>query len=813
VTLNIIKSCSVEFTAPNKLIIKTINKQIIQKMRKFTLLMAVMLLATSLFAQEDTQLKPVKVSKAVAFDKSIPLRDMKVVLDEDADNYWKDGVVGNEFIAPPTNAKSAEGDVLVQKVAGDTPTRGFAVNFAGTGYTNVAPPDTDGDVGPNHYMQMINSKFAIYDKSGNLLYGPVNNSTLWDGFEGPWSSTNDGDPIVMYDEQADRWIATQFAVNGPGNDYEMVAVSVTGDPTGEWYRYAFEYEDFNDYPKLGVWEDGYYCTYNMFSGSFIGAGVAVFDREAMLAGDPDASTQFWQLSSSYYGVLPADCDGPNWAPSGSPFYLTHLKRYGGQRIQVYECNVDWDTPANSSLDLVQEITPASYNGSVNGIPQPGTSIELDDISGQFMYRLQYMNFDTHEAMVMNHTVNVGGRAGIRWYELRKTGDEDWSIYQSGTFAPDDDLNRWMGSICMDTEGNIALGYSVSSDSEYPSIRYTGRRPTDPLGQMSIAEVEIYAGAGSQTWAERWGDYSCINHDPSTPGLFWYTTEYVSASGTWRTRIAAFDFEDPQMPEVDAGEDASICSNEPYATTGTAVYASEVLWETSGDGSFAPSATELQSNYIRGNQDIINGEVTLTLTATGYGNVGSVSDEMILSISAEPEADAGNDTVACLDEVFQVAATAANASSIYWLTSGSGSFNNNTIEDPIYTPSEDDYTNGVTLTMSIQPLEGCTASDSDAVDVTFQDCTGIEDLAKDGVFEITPNPANGPFEIMVKGVTAKDATITITDIKGTVIFGEQIGSYQGDYTKVFDTEKLANGVYVITLTAGEVSTSKKLVVKK
>ena len=783
-------------------------------MRKITLLMALVFAVTALFAQEPENLKPVKVSKAVAFDKTIPLRDMKVILPGERDRNWKDGLVQNEFIAPPTNDADISVDKALQDKNGERSTRGFAVNVAGT--SNLfggAPPDTDGDVGPDHYMQMVNVSFSIYDKAGNKVYGPVDNSTLWDGFDGPWTGHNDGDPIVMYDEQADRWIASQFAVDIPGSgDYELIAVSVTGDPTGEWYRYAFEYDDFNDYPKLGVWEDAYYCTYNMFSGSFIGAGVAAFDREAMLAGDPNASTQFWQLTSTTYGMLPADCDGPNWAPSGSPHYLAHLKRYGNQRIQIYECDVDWDNPDNSSLDLVQEIVPQSYSATINGIEQPGTSVELDDFAGQLMYRLQYMNFDTHESMVLNHAVNAGGHAGIRWYELRKTGDEDWSIYQQGTYSPDD-ANRWMASICMDTDGNIALGYTVSSDEIYPSIRYTGRMADDPLGQMSVQEVTIVEGESSQTWTDRWGDYACINHDPSNPGLFWHTNEYIGSSGNWKTRIAAFDFEAPQLPEVDAGEDASICSNEVFAASASATYAAEVEWTTSGDGQFVPQNDIIAVNYIRGNQDIANGSVTLTLTATGYGNVGSVSDDMTLYINAEPEAFAGNDTVACLDYAVQLVSYATNASSIMWFTNGDGSFDNNQVAAPVYNPGPNDYANGVTLTMSAMPMEGCTASDSDAINITFQDCTSIDNIAENATFEISPNPANGPFIITVNGVTAKDATLTISTINGDVIFSEMLASYQGSYEKELDMKQFPAGVYMVTITSGNESESKKLVITK
>ncbi len=780
-------------------------------MRKITFLMVLVLTAMLGFSQEAVNLRPTKVSKAVAFDKTIPLRDMKVILPGEKDRSWKDGIIKNEFVAPPTNDSEFTTDPVIQTTNGTTATRGFDVNVDGTGSFGGAPADTDGDVGPNHYMQMINLSLRILDKEGNLLYGPVDNSTLWDGFIGPWTGHNDGDPIVMYDEKADRWIATQFAINAGSSNYELIAVSVTGDPTGEWYRYAFEYDDLNDYPKFGVWEDAYYCTYNMFGASFVGAAVAAYDREAMLNGNPDAGTQFWQLTDATYGILPADCDGTTWAPTGSPHYLAHLKRFGGQRLQIYECNVDWNNPDNSSLDLAYELTPESYSNAVS-IEQPNTNVELDNFAGQLMYRLQYMNFGTHESMVCNHVVNANGRAGIRWYELRKSGDEDWTIYQQGTYSPDED-NRWMASICMDVEGNMAMGYTVSSSDVYPSIRYTGRYADSPLGKMDVAEVEIVTGSSSQTFVTRWGDYASTSPDPSQAGRFWHTNEYMSPSGNWRTRIAAFSFDPPLAPEANAGEDMSICSNEAFTTSGTAENASFITWTTSGDGEFQPNNSELEVNYIRGEQDIENGAVTLTLTATGFGNSGAVSDDMVLSISPEPIANAGADTIACIDQPLQLASSVENASAIFWFTNGDGSFNNNNIASPVYNPGANDYANGVTLTVSASPMDGCIASDTDSMRATFQDCIGIEDIAENASFEVIPNPVNGPFDVIIKGVTAKNATLTISTMKGEVIFTEMIASYQGDYSKTFDPQQFSAGIYLVTITSGNVSETKKLIITK
>ncbi|MDZ7777949.1 MAG: hypothetical protein U5L09_21200 [Bacteroidales bacterium] len=316
-------------------------------MKRFTLMIGVVLVIGTMVFGQEVSFKPTKVSKAAYFDKSEPLRDIEPVEPGERDRSWKENKVGNKFIEPYSFDKDGDDvdDPVVQRALGRTQVLGPIQNFEGMGNLNgVYPPDTDGAVGPDHYFQMINLSFKIYDKQGNTVYGPADNSTLWDGFIGPWTGTNDGDPIITYDEIADRWVATQFAVNtGTGTDYELVAVSTTPDPTGEYYRYAFAYDNFNDYPKVSVWPDAYVVTYNMFGGSYLGAGVAAFDREAMLEGDPEAEQQFFQLSSSYYGMLPAEFDGTP-PPEGSPAYLTHMKRTGSRGIHLFEFVVDWKHP-------------------------------------------------------------------------------------------------------------------------------------------------------------------------------------------------------------------------------------------------------------------------------------------------------------------------------------------------------------------------------------------------------------------------------------------------------------------------------------
>ncbi len=420
-------------------------------------------------------------------------------------------------------------------------------NFEGVpNLDGVYPPDTNGDVGPNHYVQMVNLHFQIWDKNGNSLYGPAANNTLWSGFGGPCETRNDGDPIVLYDPIADRWIMSQFTAANPYG--ECIAVSTTGDPTGSWYRYFFQFSTsvFYDYPKLGVWPDGYYLSANRFSTvAFLGASAIALDRAKMLNGQP-ATYQEFKTGTTYGTLLPADLDGATLPLAGAPETFAEI---GTSALHLWKFHVDWANPANSTFTGPTTLSVAAYNqlcpSTRSCIPQPGTSVGLDGIGDRLMHRLAYRNFGDHESLVVTHSVNAassGTRAGVRWYEIRNPSTTP-SLYQQGTFAPDT-THRWMGSIAMDRSGNMAFGYSVSSSSVYPGIRYTGRLAGDPLGQMTQGETTLIAGSGSQTGTgSRWGDYAMMAVDPLDDCTFWFTTEYIPTTGTapWRTRIGSFKF--------------------------------------------------------------------------------------------------------------------------------------------------------------------------------------------------------------------------------------------------------------------------------
>ena len=524
-------------------------------MRKLMLVLGLAVLATS-GSMTATALAQgpaaggVEVSAAGHHDVSPPLRDLR------------SGPRGLEQkrqrpLLPSGPSYQGAADPVLQTVAGAVIASTPGVNIAGVGngdygfVPNAAPPDTNGAVGATQYVQWVNESFAVFDKAtGAIASGfPKTGNTLWAGFGGNCENRNDGDPIAQYDKASNRWVLTQFSVPSGGPYEQCVAVSTTSDATGTYNRYSFNYGNvqFIDYPKLGVWPDAYYITYNIFNNgsTFAGAKLCAWDRAAMLSGAA-ATQQCFQLSSSFGGVLPSDLDGVTAPPAGSPNFMLN---FGASSLNEWKFHVDFATPANATLTGPINIPVAGFTKACGGgacIPQPGTSNKLDSLADRLMYRLAYRNHAGTESLVVNHSVKVSGTKksevdGVRWYELQNpNGANGATVFQAGTYSPDSN-SRWMGSIAMDKLGNIAVGYSASSGTTNPSIRYTGRVPTDPVGTLQ-AEASIQSGGGSQTGnLHRWGDYSAMTVDPVDDCTFWYTTEYLKASGSfnWSTRIASF----------------------------------------------------------------------------------------------------------------------------------------------------------------------------------------------------------------------------------------------------------------------------------
>jgi hypothetical protein len=448
----------------------------------------------------------------------------------------------------------------------------------------VNPPDPVGDVGPNHYVEMINLVFAVYGKNGVRLLGPTALGDLWAGFAIDECAESSGDPIVVYDQFADRWILTQFTTRGldfpdePANlFYNCVAISTTGDPTGSYYRYAFSTGfNFPDYPKYGVWDDSYLITTREFGTvdpSIYGIGVYGLERDRMIAGDPAARAVSFLLQEGRVplnligdGLLPADSDGARKPKKNATAPIVGTQdddaTYGAtfDALNIWEFDVKWDTAPTASIGLKTQLPVAEFDSifpcaptSRDCLPQPGITdpnLFLDILSYRQRptWRLAHRTLGSHEAMVTAQSVEAApGIAGMRWYEIRRNGDR-YRLFQQGTYAPADGVHRWMGSIAMDRKGNMALGYSVVNATDvFPGIRYTGRMDGDRRGAMTLGEATIVTGTGVQTATNsRWGDYTSMNVDPDDC-TFWYVNQYYTAEGAatapggngWQTRIASF----------------------------------------------------------------------------------------------------------------------------------------------------------------------------------------------------------------------------------------------------------------------------------
>jgi hypothetical protein len=442
------------------------------------------------------------------------------------------------------------------------------------GINNVdgyVPPDTVGAIGPSNFVQCVNVRVQVFDRfTGAPLTAANPISSLFAGLGGgsKCATTDDGDPIVVYDQLADRWLIAQFAnaSSTTGPFYMSIAVSKTSDPTGPYYAYCFQTPGtkFPDYPKFGVWPDGYYMSDNQFNAAgtaYQGAGVFAFDRAKMLVGDPTASFIYYDLNSvdsNIFGLLPSSVDGPP-PPIGTPNYFTYIQgiSLGDPRdaLRIFQFHADFAHTNLSSFTERAE-SPVSvaaftaFSPSTPAITQPGTSQKLDSLADRLMFRLQYRNFNSLETLVVNHTVNGGsGQAAVRYYQLRRSlPGGAFGIYDQATFAPDS-THRWMGSASMNYRGDLAVGYSVSSSSVYPSIRYAARLSTDLTNQLTQGEATLVTGSGSQAFAgssgggERWGDYSAMTVDPTDDCTFWYTDEYYTTTSTsswpWRTRFGSF----------------------------------------------------------------------------------------------------------------------------------------------------------------------------------------------------------------------------------------------------------------------------------
>ncbi len=749
--------------------------------------------------------KPV-VIVASYFDISPPLRSMRLEPVTKADQSWKDGAVKN-FMGTIESSGSTRliPDTIVQKMAGYRIGDTILQNFEGIpNLSRVVPADPCGDASSDYYFQMVNLSCALYDKSGNTILGPFSSGSIWNGMP---NNSNNGDGIVLYDENANRWFISQFSLanypNGPF--YQMIAVSQSADPAGSWFRWEFTFTDLPDYPKFGIWCDGYYMSYNRIRAglAYEGTGAAAFDRAAMLNRDPAARMIRFQLNSGddAFSFLPADCDGA-FPAVGTPGYFLFVQR---NYLGVMEFHADWDNQSNSTFGNYIQIPVSPFGNLLEGIPQRGTGIKLTTINDRLMFRLQFRKFNDHQSMVVNHTVDVGTRSGIRWYELRRTTD-NWYIYQQSTFAPDSNF-RWMGSIAMDQSGNIALGYSVSGPNLFPSIRYAGRMAHDPLNRLTIGEREIMPGGGAQTgeWGGRgrWGDYSAMSVDPMNLQTFWYTQEYFDSTSWngWKTRIASFSF-------------AGILTMHATATPPVICLGSgcRLNIETSGgSGDFTYEWSSIPQGFISNEKNpFAIPAVSTKYIATVVDRLTVCTDTITVETLPPAEVFAGKDSTYCIyvDKI-PLEGRSSDVISTKWTTSGDGSFSDETGLNTIYFPGiYDKSTATVNLKLLGIPQYPCSQVSS-VKHIAFDPCSGIDEGAPGKpVIEVFPNPTRGQFSIRLIGFSDSPAWIQVLNPLGETILSMTLtGSNSSQIPKV-DLSRYPNGIYFL-----QVKTNDKIMLEK
>jgi hypothetical protein len=435
----------------------------------------------------------------------------------------------------------------------------IGVNTNGMGYTSVNPSDPVLAAGPNHVIQMINagtgSLMKIFNKDGSQAVAQFNFSNIT-GVQGA------GDPIILYDQLAKRWLLTEFGYSGGITSYVntlILAVSAADDPLGNWYVYAFaDNSFFVDFPKFSVWTDAYYATSNDFNtagSAYLGSSVYAFDRTKMLNGDPTATAIRARLTNAdgrYFSMAPVSIEGPTAPPAGTKgtfmFYTDDAFTSDPadvDSLHMFTMTPDFVTPANTVISTPVRFATAAFDEQLCTATrgrcidqQTNTTLDLEDLTGRITNKIVYRNFGTHQGIVLNFTVDAdgAGKGGIRWMELRNSGS--WSIYQQATWAPDAN-ERWLGGICYDAVGNIALVYNVSGTTANPSIRFTARNACDPLGTMTLTETSIVAGTASNG-SNRYGDYNVLTIDPATDRDFWLTAQHNNGATTWNTRIASFN---------------------------------------------------------------------------------------------------------------------------------------------------------------------------------------------------------------------------------------------------------------------------------
>lgn len=636
-----------------------------------------------------------------------------------------------------------------------------SLTFDGINSTSgILPPDTVGDVGPNHYVQSTNSSttaitaVGVFDKATGALLAPVvSMATLFSSIGGACAANDDGDPIVHYDSFADRWLITQFVI-GTEPTRQCIAISQTGNPLGAYFAYEFVMPTdgdgkLNDYPHFGVWHDAYYMTDNQFNSAgtaFEGAGIFAFDRNKMIAGDPTASYIYFDIfpiDPNAGGLLPSDADGLVPPPPTLPQLVMEYRadEFGDplDALRIYEFIPNFGTPASSTLTVRPDLALAAFDArqpAGRGDIEQSGGANLDSLSDRLLHRLQYRNVGTLAApqnrWTGNMAVNVSGvnpttagtyQAAPRWFILQSAGTALPTVLDQGTHAPDGGngatgANRWMASSALDNQGNLAIGFSRSSTTQRADIMIAGRLASDAPGSLVQGETVMFAAAGSQTsTSNRWGDYSSMNVDPVDDCTFWYTQEYysVTSGANWRTRIGRFIY-----PGCTAPPQGTVTVNVTNCSSGAPIQGA-IVSMTGGFVNSTNAGGAIVSNFTAG-----PGTYTVTSGKTGFvSGPGSTAPAVVTN--------GGSTTVnVCLTGVAAVSAGMAS------------------VVTESCTPANSVLDPGETVSMSLCVLNSGTADTTAATVGTLQATGGV----------ITPSAAQN-YGVIVAGGSAVCRNFTFT----------------------------------------------------
>jgi Cep192 domain 4 len=657
-------------------------------------------------------------------------------------------------------------DVLLQKEVLPAVTATTGVVFDGISSPGYAPSDSNLAVGPNHIVEVVNVEFAVYNKSGAMLAGPTNIQSLFTKLGGDCGTGTYGDPVVLYDRQADRWLISN--IGSGSTTSECVAVSKTNDPTGAYYLYSYSFgPNLNDYPKLSTWatatNSAYLATYNIFQNfqNFIGADLCGLDRIKMLAGDSSAAQLCQTTPPTESSYLPSDMDGPTPPIDGTPGLFVSWQNNNPGQLYLRKLTLNFAT-ATATLSAPTTISVANDTLACGGtggqcVPQPATTQTLDTLGDRMMYRFAVRHFADHDRAVVNHAVASGSQVAIRWYELYDPAG-NVTLNQQGTFAPDSSY-RWMGSMAEDQNGDIALGYSASSSTVNPAIRFTGRVPSDPAGTME-SEASILESVGSQSpGLARWGDYTAMQVDPSDDCTFWYVDQYEKATGTynWHTGIASFAFSactgtpnftlalSPNTVNITQGAGGtSTVTVSPLNSFSGNVTLSALGVPSGVTALFSPNpATTTSTLTLTASATATTGPATLTI----YGTSGSLSNSTTLSLNVNASAAALSLSPASLTWGTIVLGATSPGKNVTLTNTGATTLNMGSIA------ASGDFaqvTSPKPCGATLAPGKNC------QVKITF---TPTQVGARTGSITIADSAANTPQTVPLSGTGGPQATLT------------------------------------------------------